>query len=34
MIPPNKAIGPSKGQESIWGDRTYIKRASEKFCAR
>jgi hypothetical protein len=34
MIPPNKAIGPSKGQESTWGDRTYTETVSEKLCAR
>jgi hypothetical protein len=34
MIPPNKAMGPSKRQESTWGDKTYIETISEKFCAR
>jgi hypothetical protein len=34
MIPPKKAIRPSKGQESTWGERTYIETVSERFCAR
>jgi hypothetical protein len=33
MIPPNKAIKPSKGQESTWGDTKYIEKVSEKICA-
>jgi hypothetical protein len=34
MMPPNKTIGPSKKQESTWGDKTYRKTVSEKFNAR
>jgi hypothetical protein len=34
MIPPNKAVGTSKGQESTWVDRTYRETVSEKLCAR
>jgi hypothetical protein len=34
MIPLNKAIGTSKGQECTWGDRTHPETVSEKFCAR
>jgi hypothetical protein len=34
MMPPNKAIWPSKRQESTWGDKTYREGISEKFCAR
>jgi hypothetical protein len=34
MIQLNKAVGPSKGQESTWGDRTSIGTVSEKFCVR
>jgi hypothetical protein len=34
MMPPNKAIRPSKRQESTWGDKTYKETISEKFCAR
>jgi hypothetical protein len=34
IIPSNKAIGPSEGHESGWGDRTYIETFSEKCCAR
>jgi hypothetical protein len=30
----NNSIGPSRRQESTWGDRTYIETVSEKFCAR
>jgi hypothetical protein len=30
MIPPNKAIGPLKGQESTWGDKTYIEKEFQK----
>jgi hypothetical protein len=33
MIPLNKAMGPSKGQESTWGDTTYRETVSEKFSA-
>jgi hypothetical protein len=32
MIPPNKAVEPSK-EQSIWGDRTYRKTVSEIFYA-
>jgi hypothetical protein len=31
---PNKAIGPSKRQESTWGDKTHREKISEKICAR
>jgi hypothetical protein len=34
IIPPNKEIGPSKRQESTWGDKTYRETILEKFCAR
>jgi hypothetical protein len=34
MMPQNKAIGPSKRQESTWGDKTYREKVSEKVCAR
>jgi hypothetical protein len=34
MMPLNKAIRPSKRQESTWGDKTYRETISEKFCAR
>jgi hypothetical protein len=34
MMPPNKAIRPSKRQGSTWGDKTYRGAISEKFCAR
>jgi hypothetical protein len=31
---PNKAAGPSKIQESTWGDKTHREKISEKICAR
>jgi hypothetical protein len=33
MIPPNKAIRPSKGQK-VHGVREHTETVSEKFCAR
>jgi hypothetical protein len=34
MMPPNKAIGPSRRQETTSGDNTYRETISEKICAR
>jgi hypothetical protein len=31
---PNEAIGPSKRQESTWGDKTYTEQFSEKNFAK
>jgi hypothetical protein len=33
MMPPNKAFGPPKRQESTWG-KTYRETISEKCCGR
>jgi hypothetical protein len=34
MMPLNKAMGPSKRQESTLGDKIYRETISEKFCVR
>jgi hypothetical protein len=34
MIPPKKAIGPSKEKEGTLSDRIYTETVSEIFCAR
>jgi hypothetical protein len=34
MIPPKKAIGPSKEQRKYRGERIYREKVSEIFCAR